>query len=137
MVVQLSNSKKKSISEYLQALKNSPKYGPQVVCHKTFPKEDGKFIEFPASIPNQLIQCLKQQGIEKLYIHQGRAYKLIKTGTNVLVATPTSSGKSLIYNLPVLEQLLSDEPGKALYLFPLKALAQDQLRVIQKFEKYL
>lgn len=125
---------RKSVSEYIQALKTSPKYGPQVVCHRSFPKSTGTYSPFPNNLPKELIQCLKDQGIERLYRHQQKAHDHIRDGDNVIVATPTSSGKSLIYNLPVLESILQKNDTKALYLFPLKALAQDQLRVLKQFE---
>jgi DEAD/DEAH box helicase domain-containing protein len=127
-------SQQKNVSEYLQALKSSQKYGPQVVCHRSFPKEKGTYVPFPSSLNDTLVTSLRQQGIKNLYEHQRQAYKLIKTGNNVLVATPTSSGKSLIYNLPVLESIFTNRSTRALYLFPLKALAQDQLRVLRDFE---
>jgi DEAD/DEAH box helicase domain-containing protein len=123
-----------NVFEYLQALKKSTKYGPQVVCHRSFPEEKGKYVPFPSSLNDKLVTSLMQQGIENLYEHQGQAYQLIKSGNNVLVATPTSSGKSLIYNLPVLESIFTNRSARALYLFPLKALAQDQLRVLKQFE---
>lgn len=129
-----SNASKRNVSEYLEALKNSSIYGPQVVCHKTFSEEKGEFVPFPAALPDKLTDCLREQGIKNLYSHQGKAYEAVRNGHNVLIATPTSSGKSLSYNLPVLESILNNSSTKALYLFPLKALAQDQLRVLQKFE---
>ena len=110
------------------------RYGPQVVCHRSFPKEDGEYVPFPTTIPGELVNCLKEQGIEKLYRHQLESYEIIQSGRNVLTATPTSSGKSLIYNLPVLQSILNYRSSTALYLFPLKALAQDQLRVLRSFE---
>jgi len=125
----------RNISEYLQALKNSPRYGPQVVCHKTFPAQNGAYVPLPNTLPDILTSCLLKQGIEKLYSHQGIAYREIRNGKNVFAATPTSSGKSLIYNLPVIESIFRDRSTKALYLFPLKALAQDQLRVLKKFDE--
>jgi DEAD/DEAH box helicase domain-containing protein len=79
-------------------------------------------------IPIDLSPILHDQGIERLFKHQVDALKLVKEGENVLVATPTASGKSLIYNLTVLEALLKNDKTKALYIFPLKALEQDQLK---------
>ncbi len=76
-------------------------------------------------------------GIKRLYSHQARAIDLIRSGRHVVVATPTASGKSLIYNLPVLERLIEDPASKALYLFPLKALAQDQLRSLNELFAHL
>ena len=69
--------------------------------------------------------------------HQGEALAAIRAGKNLLVATPTASGKTLIYNLPVLEALLAEPRGHALYLFPLKALEQDQLKALQELDAAL
>ena len=76
-------------------------------------------------------------GIHTVYSHQARAMDLILQGQNVLVATPTASGKSLIYNLPVLNSLLRKPEARALYLFPLKALAQDQVRTLENMAALL
>jgi DEAD/DEAH box helicase domain-containing protein len=70
---------------------------------------------------------LQGQGVERLYSHQALATDLIRAGRHVIAATPTASGKTFVYNLPVLERFLHDPESRALYLFPLKALAQDQL----------
>ena len=78
--------------------------------------------------PKPLEDGLKQMGIEALYQHQVSATDAVRKGENVIVSTPTASGKSLIYNLPVFEQIMRAPDSTALYLFPLKALAQDQLR---------
>ena len=80
-----------------------------------------------AGIDPRLLQALRQRGIEQLYLHQARAVEAALQGQNVVVVTPTASGKTLCYNLPVLNRLLGDPGGRALYLFPTKALAQDQL----------
>lgn len=125
------------VSEYLYALKKSKKYGPQVVCHKTYSSETGNFAQFPSNLNEKLTDSLRQFGISRLYDHQAKAFALISEGEDLLVSTPTSSGKSMIYNLPVLNNILSNSESRALYFFPLKALAQDQFRILQKFEKNL
>src|SRR4030043_295691 len=71
---------------------------------------------------------LESLGITSLYTHQAMAVNAARCGKNVMVATASASGKTLCYNLPVLEMLLGDPSSRALYLFPTKALAQDQLR---------
>jgi len=82
-------------------------------------------------LPDVLVAALKKAGIENLYTHQVAAVDCVREGKNVIVSTPTASGKSLIYNLPVFEKLIARPDSKALYLFPLKALAQDQLRAVK------
>ncbi|MGW8193287.1 MAG: DEAD/DEAH box helicase [Desulforhopalus sp.] len=119
------------IDEYITALKGSKKFGPQLVCHQHFKASDGEYAEdFPAIDP-AVKSCLKRAGIEKLFSHQYQAIRTVLEGNDVLVATPTASGKSMIYNLPVLDDLCSLSPGYSLYLFPLKALAQDQRNVLE------
>lgn len=119
------------IQEYISALKNSRKFGPQVAYHHIFPQTQPEY-STQWSLAPQLIEALKKQGVEKLYSHQSKALKLVRQAYNVIVATPTSSGKSMIYNLPVLEHLLSAPQSHALYLFPLKALSQDQQNTLNK-----
>ncbi len=131
------NNTQATVAEYLQALKKSNKYGPQVVCHKVFSKENGNCVKFPQGLNKKLIHCLQKIGIRSLYVHQEKAFTLVEDGKNLLAATPTSSGKSMIYNLPVLESILTNNKSRSLYLFPLKALAQDQLRILQQFESNL
>lgn len=126
-----------TISEYLLALNGSPKFGPQVVYQKTLEGEAAQYSKKALPVHEKLVQYLQSQGIAKLYGHQQQAIEYIQAGKDIIVATPTASGKSMIYNLPVIDMLLSKPNGTALYLFPLKALAQDQLRVFSLFEQLL
>jgi DEAD/DEAH box helicase domain-containing protein len=101
-----------------------------VVARKAFAPADAESAGLPADLHPALGRLLAEMGVQKLYSHQARAIELILGQQNVLVATPTASGKSLIYNLPVLNTLLRQPGARALYLFPLKALAQDQVRAL-------
>ncbi|MEN6498936.1 MAG: DEAD/DEAH box helicase [Rectinema sp.] len=83
-------------------------------------------VSLPSDLSPILVQALMEQGIEALYSHQKKAYELARAGKDFVVVTPTASGKSLCYNLPVLQTLIEEPEGKALYLFPTKALSQDQ-----------
>lgn len=124
------------VTEYLSALKNSPKFGPQVVCHRDFKAINTEYAHDLPPLNKILRNCLEQTGISRLYSHQHQAICSILARHDVLVATPTASGKSMIYNLPVLNDLFCDDPGHSLYLFPLKALAQDQRNALEKlFQK--
>ncbi len=78
-----------------------------------------------------LVRALAQRGIQQLYSHQAQAFQAVQDGKNVVVVTPTASGKTLCYNLPVLHRLLADPSARAMYLFPTKALAEDQLHEFQ------
>ncbi|SHO45329.1 DEAD/DEAH box helicase [Desulfopila aestuarii] len=126
-------SESKGVHEYLLALIQSRKFGPQVIARKVLPAKESMKADVTPSLTVQLRDHLKKQGIDKLYSHQQHALELIKAGHDIVAATPTASGKSMIYNLPVMDMLLSANPGNSLYIFPLKALAQDQLRVFNSF----
>ena len=120
-------------TEYVNALIDSPKFGPQVVIKKTETERAQKLADKEPPLSKILREHLKSQGIKRLYSHQQEAIEHLQEGRDIIVSTPTASGKSMIYNLPVVEMLQRDLEGTALYLFPLKALAQDQLRVFNEF----
>ena len=88
---------------------------------------DGLFADMPAAVDGRLRAALEKRGITRLYVHQSDAFECIAEGRNVTIVTPTASGKTLCYNLPVLNLLLNDAGARAMYLFPTKALAEDQL----------
>jgi DEAD/DEAH box helicase domain-containing protein len=91
----------------------------------------GEFAEFPEALSPALGKALVTRGIERLYTHQAEAFRHVSNGRNVVIVTPTASGKTLCYNLPVLNGLLADANARAMYLFPTKALAEDQLHEFQ------
>ncbi|HUJ20792.1 MAG TPA: DEAD/DEAH box helicase [Bryobacteraceae bacterium] len=91
----------------------------------------GEFQEFPESVDLRLREALKRRGVERLYTHQAEAFAQIEAGKNAVIVTPTASGKTLCYNLPVLNLLLRQPEARAMYLFPTKALAEDQLHAFQ------
>lgn len=95
------------------------------------PARPGEFAPIPASVDPVLRNALASRGVEQLYTHQAEAFDHVAAGRNVVVVTPTASGKTLCYNLPVLNRLLSDPGARAMYLFPTKALAEDQLHEFQ------
>ena len=116
----------------MQSLISSPRLGAQVVYQTTLPENPAIWSETSAKWPHAIEKALRSMGIRALYQHQARAIDLIRNKRHVIVATPTASGKTLIYNLPVLERFQNDNHSKSLYIFPLKALAQDQLRVFEQ-----
>jgi len=126
-----------SVADYLKALKSSTRLGPQVVHHEELAEYPAVFGKNRRDWPRALEEALKQMGIHALYQHQVSATDAVRRGSNVIVSTPTASGKSLIYNMPVFEQIIRAPDSTALYLFPLKALAQDQLRAIQELASML
>ena len=120
------------IKEYLQSLTRSERLGAQVVFQTVLPKSPALWGESITAYPAVIQQALGAVGIKSLYRHQSQAIEKIRCGQHVIVATPTASGKSLIYNLPVLEKFQADPDSRSLYIFPLKALAQDQLRAFEQ-----
>lgn len=90
------------------------------------PARPGVYLDFPDDIDPRLKKVFLDRGIERLYSHQREAYDQIKAGKNVVIVTPTASGKTLCYNLPVLNMLCSEPGARTMYLFPTKALSEDQ-----------
>src|SRR3972149_672307 len=90
-----------------------------------------RFAPFPEALDPRLRQALETRGIGQLYTHQAETIEHALAGRNAVVITPTASGKTLCYNAPVLPSILQDPSSRALYLFPTKALAQDQLAELQ------
>ena len=100
---------------------------PIVTAAHRLPAIPASFAPYPEGIDDRLRAALAARGIEQLYTHQAEAFGHILAGRNVVTITPTASGKTLCYNAPVLNAILQDPTARALYLFPTKALAQDQL----------
>jgi DEAD/DEAH box helicase domain-containing protein len=91
------------------------------------PAREAVYADFPENLNHALRTVLSQRNINRLYSHQAEAWCCVESGANPVVVTPTASGKTLCYNLPVLNRLLAEAGARALYLFPTKALAEDQL----------
>src|SRR5215831_9388748 len=98
-----------------------------VTALRRLPAVPAKYAPFPEALDPRLRAALESRGIAQLYTHQAEAIGHALAGRNVVVITPTASGKTLCYNAPVLDAVLHDPSSRALYLFPTKALAQDQL----------
>ena len=103
---------------------------PNISTWRSLPARRAVLADFPADLPRQLVQTLRERGLSSLYSHQAETWQHTRSGANVVVATGTASGKTLAYNLPILAALLENPEARALYLFPTKALTQDQLSVI-------
>ena len=111
----------------LEALQEKAERTGSITALRHFPARAAQTVPFPEWVDARLTAVYGQKGINDLYTHQGRAAELIRAGKNLVAVTPTASGKTLCYNLPVLNRILEDGATRALYLFPTKALAQDQL----------
>ncbi len=112
----------------LDRFKNSPEFGPNISHWHTMPPREAIYADFPPNLDKRLIDTLASRGVRRLYSHQAEAFEQASADRDFVVVTPTASGKSLCYNLPVLNHLLTVNPdARALYLFPTKALSADQL----------
>lgn len=121
--------------QILEVLRAEPRFISGVTAWRHIPASSGKYCQLPEDLHPSLSAALSAKGITELYSHQGRAYELATRGCNVCVVTPTASGKTLCYNLPVLNSILKDPEVRALYMFPTKALAQDQLAEIEELSR--
>ena len=120
-----------SITRLIALWKSDPSVSANIAAWRETPASSGKFVPFPDDINPSLVKALQKIGIHSLYEHQAIAWQHARSGLNTVIATGTASGKSLCYNLPVLDLLLKAPDSRALYLFPTKALAQDQLSILQ------
>ncbi|MCB9558367.1 MAG: DEAD/DEAH box helicase [Deltaproteobacteria bacterium] len=114
----------------LAALLDAWGNGPQrrhFCCLESLPARSAEYCALPAELDQRLVEALRSRGITQLYRHQAEAYRAVQAGNHVVIATPTASGKTLCYSLPVFQRLLNEPRATALYLFPTKALARDQV----------
>ncbi len=121
----------------LDDLLTSPSTGPCITATRHFPARPPVLAPLPASLDPRIGDALRARGIGELYSHQARAWELIAKGQNVVIVTPTASGKTLCYNLPALQALVHQPDARILYLFPTKALAQDQLAELEALARQL
>ncbi|MEW6741079.1 MAG: DEAD/DEAH box helicase [Nitrospirota bacterium] len=115
-----------NIKDFIDSLKRDRLISTGITAHEYILSKDANYKDI--EIRDELREVLKNRGIEKFYSHQAEGINLIRQGQNVVVMTPTASGKSLIYNIPVIESILENPETKALYIFPLKGLEQDQVK---------
>ena len=116
-----------SAIDVLERLLDEPSLARGVVHHEVRPAIEARYGEWPAWLDPRLRAGLAKRGIERPYIHQADAIEAVHAGEDVVVVTPTASGKSLCYMAPVLQSLAEDPSARALFLFPTKALGQDQV----------
>ncbi|MFF5995492.1 DEAD/DEAH box helicase [Lysinibacillus sp. KU-BSD001] len=119
-------SKKKSISELLQSWQYDEELKQHIVHWHTLDGKAAEYAPFPSELHPSLKNALQSRGIEQLYTHQREAFDFAMRGASFTAITPTASGKSLCYHLPVLQEIIQNKSSRAIYLFPTKALAQDQ-----------
>ncbi|HTX78131.1 MAG TPA: DEAD/DEAH box helicase [Longilinea sp.] len=121
------------MDRFIEWWPDAPDVKPNIAGARVKPESGGAYCDFPNALEPNLKQALLRMGITHLFAHQAESYRAITAGENVVIATGTSSGKTLCYNLPVFSRLLGNPKGRALYLFPTKALAYDQLKVLNAF----
>ncbi len=109
------------------ALLGDPAIGRMIVAHRVIDPRPPRHAPWPEAIDPRVVAALRARGIDAPYTHQAATFEAVTAGRNAVVVTPTASGKTLCYNLPVLDGIARDPAASALYLFPTKALAADQL----------
>ncbi len=119
-------SKKRTISELLHEWRYNEELKERILHWQTLEGRPASYAPFPENLHPSLVKALQARGIEQLYTHQREAFDLAQSGTSFTAVTPTASGKSYCYHLPVLQKIVEDKNARAIYLFPTKALAQDQ-----------
>src|SRR5438128_1457084 len=115
------------VHEVLDAFAARDEKGEMLTAVRHFPAREAQWADFPSWVHPDLVSAYAEKGISRLYTHQAEAAEAVHAEKNVVIVTPTASGKTLCYNLPVLNAKLENSDSRALYLFPTKALAQDQL----------
>src|SRR5690349_14951399 len=120
----MTRSVPRSVTELVAHVRDV--YASRITGQATLPARPGMYSELPTDLDARLRVALQQRGMTQLYSHQRAAWEAVRAGQHTVIVTPTASGKTLCYNLPVLQSVLRDKV-KALYLFPTKALSQDQV----------
>lgn len=120
-----------NLSQLIDYLSRDQEFQSNVTKWTEIKATEPKYAPFPKNLSPRIVKVLEEKGIKELYTHQASAFKLASEGKNIVVVTPTASGKTMTYNLPILNHLIDNPEARALFLFPTKALAQDQLKEVQ------
>ncbi|QJD87977.1 DEAD/DEAH box helicase [Cohnella herbarum] len=113
---------RKTLPDLIQELRTNE----NIINWHEIPPQDARSMPFPDHVDSRIKDAFHRRGIRELYTHQHSAFQAVNAGDNIVAVTPTASGKTLCYNLPVLQAIAQEDTSRALYLFPTKALAQDQ-----------
>ena len=124
-----------STEAVLERLLEEPSLARGVIHHEVLPAREAEFAPFPDWVDPRIRAGLASRGISELYTHQAAAIDAVHAGQDVVVVTPTASGKSLCYTVPVLQAITEDDASRALFLFPTKALGQDQVAELTALTK--
>lgn len=123
-----------NVKQFLSHIQSSASYRGQIVHTQHLPKRAARYADISQPLLKRITSLLDRDGIERLYIHQVKAIEHVRAHEHVVIVTGTASGKTLAYNIPMLETISADPAATALYLYPTKALAQDQLRTLQRYQ---
>src|SRR5260370_17758916 len=125
------------VHEVLDSLAARDVHGEILTAVRHYPAREAQWADFPAWTDGDLRAAYLGKGIRQLYGHQAAAVETVRAGRNVVIVTPTASGKTLCYNLPILNAILESSDSRALYLFPTKALSRDQLAELHDLNQRL
>ena len=125
------------IEQVLAEFRSRREFADNITFWHSIPAKPAVYEPFPEGLNPKLGELLQAEGIAQLYTHQAQAFELVSAGHDIVVVTPTASGKTLCYNLPVLNHILEHPESRALYLFPTKALAQDQVAELMSWGERL
>src|SRR6202789_3597254 len=132
MTLKLSQSNS-VFSQLLSVLRSREDLKDRIKHVESIPPRKARFQDWPTGLSPELISVVNKSGVESLWTHQAQPIAALLKGKNVAVTTPTASGKTLCFNLPVIQSVLKNPSARALYLYPMKALAQDQLKTLQEW----
>lgn len=116
-----------TLEQLLETLERSEEFMQNVTAWKKIPARPARYAPYPESLDARVLPALDRHGVHQLYTHQAKCFEEVSSGKDVVIVTPTASGKTLCYNLPVLNAILKTPDTRALYLFPTKALSADQV----------
>src|SRR4029079_3020057 len=120
-----------SLEQILDGLQRDEQFQEMVTRWEVLPAKPARYAAFPEWLDGRIAAALRRRGINELYSHQAAALESTHAGRHTVVVTPTASGKTLCYNLPVVDAIAKNASARALYIFPTKALAQDQLAELE------
>lgn len=132
-----SRGKSAELDLVLEQLRSAPGIRSNLTCWREYPARAAVYADWPETLDARLIAALAERGIERPYSHQADAIRAILEKRNVCVVTPTASGKTLCYNVPVIQSILETPSARALYMFPTKALSHDQYRELYDLTQIL
>src|SRR6266404_508455 len=132
MATALSSSESQLLHAAVRELERRASDAECLTAIRYFPAREARYAAFPSWLDPRLVKMLEARGINSLYTHQAAVLELARRGRNLVVVTPTASGKTFCYALPVLNTILNDRGARSIFLYPTKALARDQMEEFNK-----